>query len=99
MNVINENQSQKSQDELSLEDTATERQRGVAPTKRDGQVGYNPYDAPPAVPTVQTRRPKDLRKLSEWIRLQKQVEELKKEAVDPVAPVDTAAITQPLKKP
>jgi hypothetical protein len=93
MNVIKENQNQKSQDELSLEDAVAERERGLASTKRDGQIGYNPYDAPPAVPTVQTRRPKDLRKLSEWIRLQKQVEELKKEVVDP------AAITQPIKKP
>lgn len=93
MNVIKENQNQKSQDELSLEDAVAERQRGVAPKKRDGEIGYNPYDAPPAVPTVQTRRPKDLRKLSEWIRLQKQVEDLKKEVVDP------AATTQPIKKP
>jgi len=28
---------------------------------------------------VRTRRPTDLRKLSEWIRLQRQVESLKKE--------------------
>jgi hypothetical protein len=83
----------KSAEELSLEDAIAERQRGLTPTGRDGQIGYNPYDAPPAVPTVQTRRPKDLRKLSEWIRLQKQVEQLKKEAVD------RAAITQPIKKP
>lgn len=91
--MTKETQNQKSADELSLEDAIAERRRGLAPSARDGQSGYNPYDAPPAVPTVQTRRPKDLRKLSEWIRLQKQVEELKKEAVDP------ATITQPIKKP
>jgi hypothetical protein len=42
-------------------------------------VGYNPYDSDkPKVPTAMAPRP-DLRKLSEWIKLQKQVDALKKE--------------------
>jgi hypothetical protein len=48
-------------------------------------VGYNPYDrkagaAPPA--PEPNRRPTDLRKLSEWIRLQRELETLKKNRSD-----------------
>ncbi len=57
--------------ELSLEDTGPRPAPGGA---------YNPYDIDP-----KARRPlkpvakQDLRKLSEWIKLKKEVEELKKE--------------------
>ncbi len=71
--------------DLSLEDTLAQRQRGLAVTPKKPVVsGYNPYDrgnaarrAPP--PEQPPRKPTDLRKLSEWIRLQRQVEQLKKE--------------------
>jgi hypothetical protein len=69
---------------LALEDTAALRNRGV-PVGTDPVTGYNPYDTggpagartareQPAAPPKRT----DLRKLSEWIRLQRQVEDLKK---------------------
>ncbi len=46
-------------------------------------VGYNPYDRDePKSPTVMAPRP-DLRKLSEWIKLQKQVDALKNEGDAP----------------
>lgn len=67
--------------DLALEDTAALHKRGTA----DPISGYNPYDTGPAagaraareVPTAPAKR-KDLRKLSEWIRVQRQVENLKK---------------------
>ena len=41
--------------------------------------GYNPYDTYPSVRRDDsTARQADLRRLSEWIRTKKQVEELKK---------------------
>jgi len=73
---------------LSLEDTVAQQSRGLAPKGRTGAVvGYDPYDAatskplkPAAVPLPEeNRKPTDLRKLSEWIRLQRQVQALKKE--------------------
>jgi len=72
--------------DLSLEDTAAQKLRGMAVKARTGVSGYNPYDTvavasskpTPAAPEA-PRRPTDLRKLSEWIRLQRQVEALKKE--------------------
>lgn len=71
--------------DLSLEDTLAQRQRGLAVTpKKPAVSGYNPYDrgdparrAPP--PEQPRRKPTDLRKLSEWIQLQRQVAQLKKE--------------------
>lgn len=46
-------------------------------------AGYNPYDRDePKAPTVMAPRP-DLRKLSEWIKLQKQVDALKNEGDAP----------------
>ncbi|HEY4881735.1 MAG TPA: hypothetical protein VIH80_06105 [Steroidobacteraceae bacterium] len=65
---------------LSLEDTIAQKMRGVPGKTRTGVVGYNPYDAVPAIkPNSDEVKPKptDLRKLSEWIRLQRQVAELK----------------------
>lgn len=75
--------------ELSLEDTLSQQRRGIAPQagRKGTVVGYNPYDTPlaareakkPAVAPDSKRKPTDLRKLSEWIRLQRQVEALKKQ--------------------
>jgi len=77
--------------ELSLEDTLSQHRRGVAPPGAKGTVGgYNPYDTPigstddrnprkAGVAPDPKRKPTDLRKLSEWIRLQRQVEALKKD--------------------
>ena len=65
--------------DLSLEDTAAQRQRGLPARSRTGASGYNPYDANPVHKRAEARRkPTDLRKLSEWIRLQQQVEASKK---------------------
>lgn len=66
--------------DLSLEDTAARHQRGLPARSRTGVSGYDPYDSTPAQKRAEARRkPTDLRKLSEWIRLQRQVEALKKE--------------------
>lgn len=76
--------------ELSLEDTLSQHRR-VSPPGAKGTVGgYNPYDTPigssedrnprkSGVSPEPKRKPTDLRKLSEWIRLQRQVEALKKD--------------------
>jgi hypothetical protein len=69
---------------LSLEDTIAQKMRGVPVKTRTGVVGYNPYDAVPAAKAKteggeQKPKPTDLRKLSEWIRLQRQVAELNQE--------------------
>jgi hypothetical protein len=69
--------------ELSLEDTLAQRMRGV-PVKARTTGGYNPYDAVPlgkAKEQGQDKRKQrtDLRKLSEWIRLTKEINELKKQ--------------------
>jgi hypothetical protein len=66
---------------LSLEDTIGQRLRGVTPTRRTGVAGYNPYEAVPAEERrdqadKEKGRPTDLRKLSEWIRLQREIAEL-----------------------
>ena len=68
---------------LSLEDTIAQKQRGVPTKSRTGVVGYNPYDAEPAAKAKAAElkpKPTDLRKLSEWIRLQRQVAELNPDA-------------------
>ena len=68
---------------LSLEDTVALKMRGVAATRRTSVVGYNPYDAEPAAKAKDAGhkpKPTDLRKLSEWIRLQRQVAELNADA-------------------
>jgi hypothetical protein len=80
--------------ELSLEDTLSQHRR-VSPPGAKGTVGgYNPYDTPigstedrnprkSGVSPEPKRKPTDLRKLSEWIRLQRQVEALKKDGPEP----------------
>jgi hypothetical protein len=71
--------------EFTLEDTVTTRALGGRPgPKSKPVIGYNPYDrtsgAKKPPPQIEPRRkPTDLRKLSEWIRLQREVEALKKE--------------------
>jgi hypothetical protein len=68
---------------LSLEDTIAQKMRGVPTKSRTGVVGYNPYDAEPAKSKPKDEDGKtrtDLRKLSEWIRLQRQVAELNPDA-------------------
>jgi hypothetical protein len=63
---------------LSLEDTISQKMRGVA-AKRSGVSGYNPYDAEPTAGAPRPdgkRKRTDLRKLSEWIRLRREVERL-----------------------
>jgi len=69
-----------SKSDLSLEDTIAQKIRGVTPRAKSGVSGYNPYDAVPSKPAKgESNKPTDLRKLSEWIRLTRQVEALKKE--------------------
>jgi hypothetical protein len=66
---------------LSLEDTIAQKMRGVPTKSRTGVVGYNPYNAEPAAKAKNAEpKPTDLRKLSEWIRLQRQVAELNPDA-------------------
>jgi len=65
---------------LSLEDTLAEKQRGLSPRRRSGASGYDPYDAAPTTgPAATAGATSDLRKLSEWIRLKRQIETLKKD--------------------
>jgi hypothetical protein len=64
---------------LALEDTIAQRLRGVTPTRRTGVAGYNPYEAVPSEERpdeADKEKPTDLRKLSEWIRLQREIAEL-----------------------
>jgi hypothetical protein len=63
--------------ELSLEDTLAQKMRGIAVTSRVPVAGYNPYDAL-AAGKRRAKKPTDLRKLSEWIRLHREINELKK---------------------
>jgi hypothetical protein len=69
--------------ELSLEDTLAQRMRGLPVKTRLPVNGYNPYDATPPGGAKDKdkarKKPTDLRKLSEWIRLTRQINELKKE--------------------
>ncbi len=67
--------------DLSLEDTYAQKLRGVATRAKTGVSGYNPYDAAPSKRLMGTPpKATDLRKLSEWIRLTRQVAALKKES-------------------
>ena len=68
--------------DLSLEDTIAQKMRGVTPRLKSGASGYNPYDATVSKPPGaggEANKPTDLRKLSEWIRLTRQVAALKKD--------------------
>ncbi len=77
---------------LSLEDTIAQKRRGVPTKSRTGVLGYNPYDAEPAAKAKDAEpkpKPTDLRKLSEWIRLQRQVAELNPDAAKKKPPKPT----------
>lgn len=64
---------------LSLEDTLAQKMRGIPVKTRVAASGYNPYDATAPVKAKEPGpKPTDLRKLSEWIRLHRQVAEAKK---------------------
>jgi len=81
-----EKPSAKSEDAISLEDTVAQKLRGVAKRTRSPQAGYNPYDMElktPAPKGAQKTKNTDLRKLSEWIRLSRQVAALKKDRDKP----------------
>jgi hypothetical protein len=68
--------------ELSLEDTLAQKMRGVPTKTRSTVGGYNPYDAMAAGKSKDkdgAGKPTDLRKLSEWIRMQRQIAEIKKQ--------------------
>jgi hypothetical protein len=67
--------------ELSIEDTLAQKMRGanVTPTVKP-EDGYNPYDTWPSIQEPDAaKRNTDLRRLSEWMRLKRQVETLKKD--------------------
>lgn len=68
---------------LSLEDTVAEKLRGVPVKTRSGVAGYNPYDAGPAKTKTKVADGKhnatDLRQLSQWIRLRREIAELNAE--------------------
>ena len=65
---------------LSLEDTIAQQMRGVASVAKSKVSGYNPYDMAPSSPKpAADQKPTDLRKLSEWIRLTRQVAALNKD--------------------
>jgi hypothetical protein len=68
--------------EISLEDTITQRMRGL-PVKTRTTGGYNPYDTVPLDKSKGKnklrKKPTDLRKLSEWITSTREVKKLKKE--------------------
>jgi hypothetical protein len=69
--------------DLSLEDTVAQKVRGLSPQIKSGVCGYNPYDAAISKPAVgDPPKATDLRKLSEWIRLTRQVAALKKDKPD-----------------
>jgi hypothetical protein len=69
--------------ELSLEDTLAQKMRGLPATTRVPAGGYDPYDATAASGSRKpTRKSTDLRKLSQWIRIQRQVNDLKKPGSD-----------------
>ena len=64
---------------LSLEDTVTQRLRGLRTATTKGK-GYNPYDTfPNTSSTGAFAQHRDLRELSKWIRAKRQVEKLRDE--------------------
>lgn len=68
---------------LTIEDTRAQKMRGLQIKTRSGKGGYNPYEAEAVDKSTdadgkQRKKPTDLRKLSEWIRLTREIDELKK---------------------
>ena len=73
--------SKKTEPELSLEDEDALLTRGKP---RLPAGAYNPYDVDPkAAKAAAPGNRKDLRKLSEWIKLKREVDELKSAEGDP----------------
>jgi hypothetical protein len=66
---------------LSLADDAPTPFDGVKPNPLGTKKGYNPYDSGKLGKTAAPPRKKDLRRLSEWLKLKKQVDS-KKDEVD-----------------
>jgi hypothetical protein len=66
--------------DLSLEDAVADDPRGAqAIPAAKPEDGHNPYDTFPSIRQPDAaRRQTDLRRLSEWIRLKRQIEVLKK---------------------
>jgi hypothetical protein len=63
---------------LRLEDTQT--QHGLQVPQGGSGAGCNPYDTfPNTSSTGAIKRHKDLRELSEWIRMKRQVQQLKRD--------------------
>ena len=70
-------------DELSLEDTLSQKMRGIPVKTRTPVTGYNPYDAVPKGKSKEAaRKPTDLRKLSEHIKKMRELEERKRNNPD-----------------
>lgn len=73
--------------ELRLEDSEAELKRRQAAAPR-GTGGYDPYDRDPlqrrrpGVPAPAAHQGADVRQLSEWIRLQREIEALKQNDKD-----------------
>jgi len=68
-------------DEEPLDEDTTERLLALAEDAKRKEEGttFNPYDTYPSVSKPDSaQRNADLRKLSEWIRIKRQVEQLKK---------------------
>lgn len=64
--------------DFSLEDTVAQKLRAAPAKGATSAGGYNPYETvAPKAAGDSPRKPTDLRKLSEWIRLQREVEALK----------------------
>jgi hypothetical protein len=68
---------------LKLEDTQAQTQRGLRVPHSSSGAGCNPYDTIPNTSSTATfKRHKDLRELSEWIRMKRQVQQLKNDDED-----------------
>ena len=64
---------------LSLADDAPTPFDGVKPNPLGTKKGYNPYDSGKLGKTAAPPRKKDLRRLSEWLKLKKQADSNKNE--------------------
>jgi len=64
---------------LSLESTGSMKARGLRKVPSSGKAGLDPYDSDSLKKPDGGRQPKDLRKLSEWIKAQRQVIALRRD--------------------
>ena len=61
-------------DDLELESTSSQTMRGIRLSRQFGSGGYNPYDTiPNASSSTGVHRMQDMRRLSEWIRLKREM--------------------------